>query len=699
MTQTETPRASRRLLLLEFVTSERWVFDSRFYPFYEGCAESLGIPVRWLCFGADILTRKIGPAEVVQYMSMTEDELATLRAHVAELQPTHVIISHSVSDEVLALLRGAAGPAGAVKILSVSDHPPPPGVEGLTPMLAPRDEPESPRPGRLPALDLAPQRSTVWRAGRTNWLLSWLGESRETSPLFDQYIVNVIPPSYRAVMANEKARAYKPHVLVVGGVTCDHFSRVAENEHYQGLDLAGVVHDFGCSYCTWFRGAMSDLNVSPIDTAQAQLRRLRDTAGEDGRFCGVVDLLDVRIFRQVDRFAEMVLELGLPPTQFCFEPRLDRFVEVAERLARALPRLASGGHSIYLFRMGGENLVDEENAFYNKHVTLEMIDATFRILKELGERHPEAFEFDPTLGYITCSPWTTLERFELGVARAVERGFEPQGVWLYTPLLLYRGSPITALAARDGIIQDEFEDLSLLYEPSVNQVSFGTLMPWRFKDPRMGMVFALVGRFCAAALRWKYADTVFEGDPLYAQLLAAEKSIGRFERPDLFALGAIALVKESAPPWDRARLLELALERYREAMKEAGPAPSEERPARTADGAAARGPTEREDKLAFLLGAVKKRFADQFRTVEIRGVEEADDALVLRLQVEDTPYELLLSDRRRATPHLFQSEHFSVAYRRETPLRTTLHQKLASRLVLLFDEAVKRYAPDLLPRA
>ena len=40
--------------------------------------------------------------------------------------------------------------------------------------------------------------------------------------------------------------------------------------------------------------------------------------------------------------------------------------------------------------------------------------------------------------------------FETGIERAIERAFEPMGVWLYTPILVYRGSPITKLAESKG---------------------------------------------------------------------------------------------------------------------------------------------------------------------------------------------------------------------------------------------------------
>mgnify|MGYP000591476912 CR=1 FL=1 len=87
--------------------------------------------------------------------------------------------------------------------------------------------------------------------------------------------------------------------------------------------------------------------------AELQLRRVLETAGEEGRYCGTFDMLDIRLFRHVERLFGKFLELGVPPSTFCFEPRLDRFAQVArDRLhagARARARDLAAYEGLALF--------------------------------------------------------------------------------------------------------------------------------------------------------------------------------------------------------------------------------------------------------------------------------------------------------------------------------------------------------------
>lgn len=669
--------AARRLLLLEFVTHERWVFDSRYFPFLQGAADALGIPRRWLCFGARFRIEKTGPSDVRQYMDLDGDELATLRRHVEALDPTHVVLSHPVSERVRAVL----APDDRVALLSVSDLPPGDGCATFW-ELGREAFPDAPAPGhRRPAYAPA---NPAWQIGRTDWLARWLGVDAAGPLAPGAYLAGAVAPSYDAVMANAAARSHRPHLVVVGGVSCDHFAPVRENPRYEGVDLSGIVQDYGCAYCSWYRGPASDLGVDPVRAAEGQLRRLLETAGEDGRFRGFVDLHDVRLFRAVERFAEMVLSLRFPPSTFCFEPRLDRFLEVVPKLERVLPRLAEAGHTLYLFRMGAESLVDEENALYNKHVSLAQIDAASAALARLAAAHPRAFAYDPTWGYITCSPWTTLEMLEAGLERAVERRFDPLGVWLYTPLLLYRDTPIARLAARDGLVVERPEELSLLYEATVNQVRLDTFVHWRFEDARAGAAFALWVRFCAAALRGKYPDTIFEGDALYARLVAREREVRGFRRPDVFAREVLAAVRASAPVLDLPRLLDDALARY------AAASPLGD----GADGAPARRDAP---QLGSLLRAACRGFADRLPGVEVVDAAGAGTGtLRLRVAIDGARYDLHLRDRG-APDHMFRSERFSVVYDKRTPLTSARHVRKARALVGLLERALAASSPELLP--
>jgi hypothetical protein len=694
-----------RLLLVEFVTHERWVYDSRCFPFVKGAAERLGGVARWLCFGTRIVTAKTGAADVAQYADVPPEDLVQLERHVGELRPTHILTSHPIPAAAGDILRRASED---VRLLSTSDHPGSAGVVSVWDYL---EENAAEGRGAAGASSGRPDRGNhrSWLQGRTDWVRRWLGGDPAGVIPADRYLVGAVRPSYDAVMANELALRHRPHLLILGGITCDHLEKLAENEHYAGLDLSACSHDRGCAYCTWFRGASSELGEDPVAIAEEQLRRVQETCRPGGRCCGVYDLLDIRLFARLERFVDAVIRLGLPPATFCFEPRVDRVLRVADQLDRALARCATAGHSIYLFRMGAENLVEEENDLYNKHLSLAQLDEGTARLRALKAAHPDSFEYDPTWGYITCSPWTTLEMLETGIARAIERRLEPLGVWLYTPLLLFPHAPITRLAQREGLVLDEFEDLSLLYEPSVNNVSLSALVPWRFRDPRTGLALGLIVRYCAAALRGKYPDSIFDGDELYARLLARQADLGPFSRPDLFALAVIDLVRAATPPVDRAVLLDRALARCREATAAAAPAgaaadgtaPSPPAAPDLASPPAASAPAfDRARRLRRVLEVVLGRLGPDLGDVVIVEVEPAagDDDYALEVHVAGEPYRLYLGAPAPTRPSFFRTPHFRVSYARETPLRKPEHVRAVHRLVAALDAATCRHAPDLLGR-
>jgi len=690
----------KRLLLLEFVTEERWVHDSRLYPFIQGLAQHRAWQVQWLTMGTRILVEQTATHRVSQVVELTLDDLQRLADAIAVVQPTHVVTSHPLPRAALDLLH-----AGGARLLSTSDHPPPLGVTALAEQVrqaaqrrlgsASAVEPEATvlwRQGRLGrSLEL-------WRVGRTGWLLDWLGEEGP-----DVYFVGGVRPSYKALTGNDKARNFRPHLLLLGGVSCDHTLPVAQDPHFQGVDLSACDQDFGCAFCSTYRGPSSDLEQDAVAAAELQLRQVAADALTASRWHGVFDVLDARLFKHIERFATMVLDLALPPSTFCFEPRIDRVLEVADALERLLPRFAAAGHRILLLRLGIENLDEVENARLGKQISLSQFDAAAARMAHMVQEHPESFGCDPTWAYLTCSPWTTLENFATSLERAIERNFEPLGIWLYTPVLLYASTPLTRLAeTQGGILRPDFDDASLIYEPSVNNCALESLIPWRFRDARMAQAFALVVRFCAAALRGKYSDAVFQGDATYEKLLGEEDL--SLTRPDLFAREVVAAARIQAD--DREALLDAALLNYRERVAElaavaafrAGQgAPGEPRPAERPQEPAFQ-TDARAARMRQLIEAMAPKLAPALGGFAVHGVRAGAGELVLDVEVSGGRYELQLRDVVGSGPCFFATTHFAVSHGRHTPVRTQQHQQRLKRFVEVLDATAARHAPDLLPR-
>ncbi len=673
----------RRLLLLELFASDGWAFDGRYFPFFAGKAKDLGIEILWLCYGSDPRTERPGPEAEPELRDLGADELEGLSAHVEAFAPTHVLVSRPISeaatralgDVALLSMSASPGPAPAVSLFElIHDYPfgrPGEGVEGE-------------------AWDAAPKVTSdsclfEWAKARTTWFLSWLGEPAPK----DAYIADSFRPSYDALRANERFSEIAPPVVLAGGFPCDHLTPVKDNPRYAGVDLEGTTHDVGCSFCTEFRGATSDLGRDAVETAREQLARVIETSGGAGRFCGGFDVRDVRLFHEVDRFFELVLSLGLPPSRFSFEPRIDRYLDVADRLDAVLPGLERAGHVVRLHRMGAESLVYEENLLFNKDIKADLLDEASARLARTAERHPKAFRYDSTLSVITCSPWTTLESLEAAVEGGIERGFAPTGSWLHRPLLLHHGAPIARLAKRErGIIVEAHTDPALLYDPVSNNISLDTVLAWRFKDERSAAAFGLVVRFCAASLRDDKPDTAFDGDALYAALLAHEALTGRPEalaRPDLFARAAIAAVKAAKPPFDMPALLEEALERHLTDLPVEEPADAEPVSTQPPE-------TSPEDaRLQALLDTALERYRQRLGSIESVSVEPPDHGALAHLRITQAgrSFDLHAGDPEEHPRSWMRTDRLAVWHGAEPPPSDPEHVR-ALRDLLRILEAVLR---------
>jgi hypothetical protein len=690
----DTP-ALPRLLMLEFVVREPWVFNSRYYPQVAGLARKHGAQATWLTFGTAFTIGEGGRHGVVSYIDLPPGDLEVLRGHLERLRPTHVMTSDGVSARVLEVLRQGRDD---VRVVTWADS----GMFSDQPV-------DHVRKLNLPALAEGEQRlagvplrtedqrwacDVTWYYGRTDWLLDWLGLGPQADADRGAYLVGSARPCYDAHMANPQALAFRPRLTLMGGLACDYRAPIRRNALFDGVKLQSRVYDVGCSFCTNFKGPTSDLRDNPVTAAEEQLRAvLEDTRGGDRR-TDVYDVHDVRLFLHLERFVDMVLRLGLPPSEFMFSPRVDRFLIGEHMLDRVLPRMAAAGHVLNVYRMGAENLNRHENRRLNKLVSREQIDRATQLWRRLLREHPTAFRYDGTYGYIAATPWTTLEDLEAGVAEAIRQGFAPQDVWLYAPLEIQPMSALADLARHDGCLVDGFDDPSMLYKPSINNVCIEGMLPWRFRDARAAAAFALMVRHVAWAQRAAYPDTVFHGDALYAWLgQELERAQGQarevLQRSDWFAREVVECVRQASPPLDLRALAARALELLAGLTPE--PRPMEPPPPPGPDPAhpaLTRAASQLREKLAAHLPGVV--------TGQARWSGKPGGPVALAVEVDRKPYELLLFGAGTAERHLFRTPHFKVALAPGTPLEDARHLRLCRLLVEALDRALANSAPRLL---
>ncbi len=509
--------ADRRLLLIELVSADPWVYPGRYFPHLAGLAEQHGVAATWLCLGVRWGHEPDG-AGFRQFAHLEPADEAVLRAELARLAPSHVVLSETLSGDGF---RAVFGDGGRPALLVTSDRPvPEPGVASAYELAAA----STPSTDGLDRDERRWARWVHWKLARTDWFLDWLGEPDPATPDRGRYLVGAASPSFACRVANDAARAFRPALLLAGGVACDHRADVRTNPCFRGVDLGTDVVDAGCSFCSYYRGPTSDPRHDAVALAATQLAAIRRELGPEGRFFGTIDMHDVRLFRRLDEVCGCLEELQFPPCTFVVSPRIDRFLDAP--LEAVLPRFERGGWRLSVYRMGGESLLDGVNERFNKRVTRAQLDEARARWQRLLHDHPGAFDYDGTLGAITFTPWSTLaeliETFEVALAR----GFAEEDVWVYTPLELQRDTAITELARHDGLTTADFTDPALLYKVFLNHIAPGSLVPWRFADPLAGRAFGLIVRYYAAATRDRQPDAVFDGDAPYSSLRARVDALG-----------------------------------------------------------------------------------------------------------------------------------------------------------------------------
>jgi hypothetical protein len=531
----KSPMGAPRLLLVEFVgESPRRDRRAVFFPFYKGFAQSHGCRARWLCLGT--LWRPDGRAP-----EPGTDDARRLERHFAAFAPTHALLNEVIAPRLRRRLAAAA-----------------PGCRWLTTMEHLGDQ----GAGLASAFELVggrgsiPERMSLFY--RTGWLAQWLG-LRCGPP---DYFVGTATPSYDAVMVNPQSRRFRPFLTIAGGIPCDYRADAGRNPYFRGVDLSACGRRTGCTFCVCSHEAMGPLDRDPVELARIQLAAVLRTAGAAGRNCGRFDVYDVRLFQRAADFFAMLFAMDFPATEFCFAPRIDHFLRAGADLERLLPELKARGHRLSLFRMGLEHFSRAENQRFNKGLTARQIDRGLALARRLRAAYPESFDYAHPFGYIAFTPWTTLEDVARSVREGIRRGFEPKSPWLYAALRLDGGTPLAALARREGgIIRRRFADPALVYASSLEGPLQPDILPWRFKDRRTAAAFAIIARLCALSLRGSMPDAALAGDPLYAWLarFAADHGLDPW-RLD-FAEELIKVMSAADPPSTRKGLVRRAWQR------------------------------------------------------------------------------------------------------------------------------------------
>ena len=539
--------AKPRLLLCEFISEPRSrTENAKFYGYYAGTAQAAGLPCLWLCVGAELAIVAAADGDCRPVAQLADADLCAFLQAVRDFAPTHAIFNELRPDGFDAALRAAVSD---LQLLVAPQY-------FLTPdsLLLRVDPTISLDPALPPTFGQLQRAYDI--SFRVGWLLDWLGVQQLSDVDPAAWLVGAIAPSYPATLLGDGVARVQPLLKVLGGRPCGYHQAIARNPLYEGVDLTDVRRSHGCSFCNWSFPDVSGPQADALDLARQQLQAAERSPRNVGHF----DLYDSRILAHIDAFADLVIELGLPPAMFYIHPRIDEVIGARKKLDRALLRLQATGHRLFLHRVGVENLSPAENARFNKHIDLDRVVTFLEQIDGYHRDFPDTFFCQKTLGYILYTPWTTLDDLQTSLDACEALAFQGSSEWLCSTLEMDEGAAITRLAEKQGgLLVDAYDDPAFLYMTSSEFNFRRWLRPWRFADERVALFFRMIVRLVALELRRPSGDAVFAQDELFAwlgRLLEANDLLG-VSRVRLARSLCSALRRAQAPFEPKALLIEV----------------------------------------------------------------------------------------------------------------------------------------------
>lgn len=650
-----------RLLLLEFLPSALRRNDgSMMFPFFQGLAREKGAEVLWLCFGVPLQHTPSKAGGLIGFADLPKKDLATLGKHLKRFRPTHVLSSDLILGAARkAILASSPKPSCLVR-------PTESGIE------------EAPQ-GLTPDAVVLDQRDP-YRFTRCGWFLDWLGLG--DAAWERRNLIESARPDYGAVLADAAARASTAMITLVSGVHCGYNRTARLNPLFKDVLPSSYaareeMHP-GCTFCGANRPSFTPPGADVLALVERQLRGILETGGPHGRSKGVYEVYDINVFWDFDRFFEIVLRLKMPPSVFLFNPRIDDVLRVRERIERMLPALAKAGHEARIMSMGVENFSERENARFNKGISPEQVGEFLALAQRWEGAYPGVFKpfragsGEVELGLILFTPWTTLEDVRINLERASEFHFAENGYWLYSTLQLKKGRPLHLLAQKEGdLLAASIPDKGQIYGFTKNDGSASTMVPWRFRDPKVRDYFAILVRVCAAAREGHDCD-LFRGEALFTLAcgLYLEANKHGATSPLKIARALLTAMEAARPPYSRQAIL-------REVFRAVAPPPPlapvltpvvvHALPASVAE-------------IERLVARGRKKSPEAFAQVEVLSIAESEPVgsgrirIALRIAGRDMSVDLLGLEAKG--PAFLRLSRFKVVYQGEQPIPSPSAKKL-----------------------
>lgn len=286
---------------------------------------------------------------------------------------------------------------------------------------------------------------------------------------------------------------------------CPWLADARKSPHFAGLE-DDTIQFKGCTFCLDQVGAYAAPTEAQV--LASWLEQLRALRARDPRVREVL-LTDERphpflpaLFEAVER------EPALHGLELLVKSRVDWLLEFSEsHLARAAQAAGRSNSVLHVYLAGFENFDAFHLELFNKGQTAEDNAAAIEVLRGLAARFPASFEYLRLRahGIVLFTPWTTPEALLTNARWMARTGFEAlRSEALKTRLRLYPRTPLYALAQRDGLLTERFDDARP--DRAIEQ-GYDASAPWRFRDARTEAVYRVASRL-ASTRRFDEADVL-----------------------------------------------------------------------------------------------------------------------------------------------------------------------------------------------
>jgi len=443
------PEAAPRLLLVELLSDDPLhQHRTKPYPFIQGWVRRRGGRCRWVSVAAGKEARPKHPYLV----EPSKDTNRLIAGAVEAFAPTHVLVNERIGRALVRAVNAASG-----------------GARLLRPPNNLLEDPSAAQLDRLLGFkDPVRTRNQGWRK------------------LFVE-----ATPDYEHERLDPEVPTADHFVPILVEPRCVYRRSAARNPVFSEVDLRDVEFGHGCTFCCFKPGSTAPPSPSEaVERALLQVRRYPETVPEGLRRDRFLFHL-APAFPKLTDFLAGLVDLELPPSRLFFTCRVDELLSAAGALRAHMPAMAERGHTVNFWQIGLESFSPDENERFNKGVGASQIEAAVALTDELEAAWPGSFVFREHGGFtmILFTPWTRLEDLRVNAEEIQRHGLTEQYAMLTTSLQLRAGTPLEALARRDGLTVDTDDPKSDPFDTACITHWGEDELPWRFRHPEVAAVF------------------------------------------------------------------------------------------------------------------------------------------------------------------------------------------------------------------